>query len=129
MFANVRYLTGVKSVEIGENSPENEGCCGQMFTNCANLENVGNVSMPRVLNVQRLFKDCQRLKRIGVINMPRVMNMEGMFMNDTALLSICQFFVPSTASGSRMFEGTQLGSRVYGVDGKTLFARMRLLGH
>ena len=75
-----------------------------------------------------MFMDCNALKRVGVVNMPRVVGMVQMFQNDSSLLNVCQFFVPSTAGGSGMFDGTQLGTRVYGKDGKALFARMRLLG-
>ena len=75
-----------------------------------------------------MFMGCGTLKRVGVVNMPRVVNMGRMFQNDSSLLNVCQFFVPSTADGADMFGGTQLGTRVYGKDGKALFARMRLLG-
>ena len=74
-----------------------------------------------------MFMGCEALKRVGVVNMPRVVNMARMFENDSSLLNVCQFFVPSNADGASMFGGTQLGTRVYGKDGKALFARMRLL--
>ena len=99
-----------------------------MFAECSRLEFVGNITAPRVTNAPSMFKDCGALKRIGVVNMPRVMNMRQMFQNDSSLLNVCQFIVPSTAPGTGMFDGTQLGTRVYGKDGKALFARMRLLG-
>ena len=60
--------------------------------------------------------DCGALKRVGVVNRPRVVNMGQMFRNDGSLLNVCQFFVPSTADGTDMFSGTQLGLRVYGKD-------------
>ena len=75
-----------------------------------------------------MFMDCDALKRVGIVNMPRVVDMIQMFQNDSSLLNVCQFFVPSTADGTNMFSGTHLGLRVYGKDGKALFARMRLLG-
>lgn len=75
-----------------------------------------------------MFMGCGALKRVGVMNMPRIVNMRLMFENDSSLLNVCQFIVPSTADGTGMFSGTQLGTRVYGKDGKALFARMRLLG-
>lgn len=75
-----------------------------------------------------MFAGCGALKRVGVMNMPRAVNMSRMFENDSSLLNVCQFFVPSNVDGAGMFGGTQLGTRVYGKDGKALFARMRLLG-
>ena len=99
-----------------------------MFAECSRLEFVGNITAPRVTSAARMFIDCGALKRVGVVNMPRVVNMSKMFQNDSSLLNVCQFIVPSTANGIDMFGGTQLGTRVYGKDGKALFARMRLLG-
>ena len=131
MFSNANWLINVKSVEIGENAnASNDGMydVGLMFTGCSRLETVGNVTAPRTTSAWSMFMDCGSLKRVGVVNMPRVVNMGRMFQNDSSLLNVCQFFVPSTADGTDMFSGTHLGQRVYGKDGKTLFARMRLLG-
>ena len=131
MFSNVNWLINVKSVEIGENAnASSDGMydVGLMFTGCSHLETVGNVTAPRTASAWSMFMDCGSLKRVGVVNMPRVVNMGRMFQNDSSLLNVCQFFVPSTADGTDMFSGTHLGQRVYGKDGKTLFARMRLLG-
>lgn len=131
MFSHVKWLINIKSIEIGENA-DASGCgaygVGLMFAGCSRLETVGNVNAPRTINAWSMFIDCGSLKRVGVVNMPRVVNMGRMFQNDSSLLNVCQFFVPSTADGTDMFSGTQLGPRVYGKDGKTLFARMRLLG-
>lgn len=99
-----------------------------MFAECSRLEFVGNITAPRATSAASMFIDCGALKRVGVVNMPRVVNMRQMFKNDSSLLNVCQFIVPSTADGTGMFDGTQLGTRVYGKDGKALFARMRLLG-
>lgn len=126
MFYHVQWLVNVKSVDFGENG--NNSNTELMFAECSRLEFVGNITAPRVTNAPSMFKDCGALKRIGVVNMPRVMNMRQMFQNDSSLLNVCQFIVPSTAPGTGMFDGTQLGTRVYGKDGKALFARMRLLG-
>ena len=131
MFSNVNWLINIKSVEIGENAnASSDGMydVGLMFTGCSRLETVGNVTAPRTASAWSMFMDCGSLKRVGVVNMPRVVNMGRMFQNDSSLLNVCQFFVPSTADGTDMFSGTHLGQRVYGKDGKTLFARMRLLG-
>lgn len=131
MFASVNWLVNVKSVEIGENADTSASTgygVGSMFMGCSRLETVGNVTAPRTTISWSMFMDCGALKRVGVVNMPRAVNMGQMFKNDSSLLNVCQFFVPSTAAGTDMFSGTQLGLRVYGKDGKALFARMRLLG-
>ena len=131
MFSHTNWLINVKSVEIGENADASVGGTygvRLMFMGCSRLETVGNVTAPRTTTAWSMFMDCGSLKRVGVVNMPRVVDMGRMFQNDSSLLNVCQFFVPSTADGTNMFSGTQLGLRVYGKDGKTLFARMRLLG-
>lgn len=131
MFSHVNWLVNVKSVEIGENAGASAGTTygvGSMFIGCSRLETVGNITAPRTTNAWCMFRDCDALERIGVVNMPRVVNMMQMFTGDSSLLNVCQFIVPSTAIGTDMFSGTQLGARVYGKDGKALFARMRLLG-
>ena len=131
MFLLASWLVNVKSVEIGENADASVGVTygvGSMFMGCSRLETVGNVAAPRATSSWSMFMNCGALKRVGVVNMPRVVNMGRMFQNDSSLLNVCQFFVPSTADGTDMFSGTHLGQRVYGKDGKTLFARMRLLG-
>lgn len=132
MFSQVNWLVNVKSVEIGENADASAGSIitgvGTMFMGCSRLETVGNVTAPRTTSSWSMFMECGSLKRVGVVNMPRVVNMGQMFKSDSSLLNVCQFFVPSTADGTDMFSGTQLGLRVYGKDGKALFARMRLLG-
>ena len=131
MFARANWLVNVKSIEIGENAdaPTNTVYgVGSMFIGCTHLETVGNITAPRVVSAWNMFMDCDALKRVGIVNMPRVIDMVQMFQNDSSLLNVCQFFVPSTADGTDMFSGTQLGTRVYGKDGKALFARMRLLG-
>lgn len=128
MFSQVNWLVNVKSVEIGENADTSAGGVGSMFMGCSRLETVGNVTAPRATSSWSMFMNCGALKRVGVVNMPRVVNMGQMFKSDSSLLNVCQFFVPSTADGTDMFDGTQLGLRVYGKDGKVLFARMRLLG-
>ena len=130
MFSHTNWLINVKSVEIGENADASvSGTYGVrlMFMGCSRLETVGNVTAPRTTTAWSMFMDCGSLKRVGVVNMPRVVDMGRMFQNDSSLLNVCQFFVPSTADGTDMFSGTQLGQRVYGKDGKTLFASMRLL--
>ena len=130
MFSQASWLVNVKSVEIGENADASGSVTcgvGSMFMGCSRLETVGNVTAPRTTTAWSMFMDCGSLKRVGVVNMPRVVDMGRMFQNDSSLLNVCQFFVPSTADGTDMFSGTQLGQRVYGKDGKTLFARMRLL--
>ena len=126
MFSMAQWLVNVKSVEIGENA-NNSNAVG-MFAGCTRLELVGNITALRSTSVSRMFAGCGALKRVGVMNMPRAVNMSRMFENDSSLLNVCQFFVPSNADGAGMFGGTQLGTRVYGKDGKALFARMRLLG-
>lgn len=131
MFSQANWLVNVKSVEIGENADASAGVVagvGSMFMGCSRLEVVGNITAPKSTSSWSMFMDCSALKRVGVVNMPRVVNMGQMFRNDGSLLNVCQFFVPSTADGTDMFSGTQLGLRVYGKDGKALFARMRLLG-
>ena len=131
MFSQANWLVNVKSVEIGENADASAGVIagvGSMFMGCSHLEVVGNITAPKTTSSWSMFMDCSALKRVGVVNMPRVVNMGQMFRNDGSLLNVCQFFVPSTADGTDMFSGTQLGLRVYGKDGKALFARMRLLG-
>ena len=131
MFLLASWLVNVKSVEIGENADASVGVTygvGSMFMGCSRLETVGNVAAPRATSSWSMFMNCGALKRVGVVNMPRVVNMGRMFQNDSSLLNVCQFFVPSTADGTDMFSGTHLGQRVYGKDGKALFARMRLLG-
>ena len=131
MFSQVNWLINVKSVEIGENADASATTAygvGSMFMGCSHLETVGNITAPRTTSSWNMFMDCSALKRVGIVNMPRVVNMGQMFRNDGSLLNVCQFFVPSTAGGTDMFSGTQLGLRVYGKDGKALFARMRLLG-
>lgn len=131
MFSSANWLVNVKSVEIGENADTSAGAAygvGSMFMGCSRLETVGNITAPRTTSSWSMFLDCGALKRVGVVNMPRVVNMGQMFKNDGSLLNVCQFFVPSTADGTDMFSGTQLGLRVYGKDSKALFARMRLLG-
>ena len=131
MFLLACWLVNVKSVEIGENADASVGAeygVGAMFMGCSSLETVGNVAAPRATTSWSMFMNCGALKRVGVVNMPRAVNMGRMFRNDSSLLNVCQFFVPSTADGTDMFSGTQLGTRVYGKDGKALFARMRLLG-
>lgn len=131
MFSQACWLVSVKSVEIGENADASDSVTygvGSMFMGCSRLETVGNVTAPRATSSWSMFMNCGALKRVGVVNMPRVVNTGRMFQNDSLLLNVCQFFVPSTADGTDMFSGTQLGLRVYGKDGKALFARMRLLG-
>jgi len=131
MFSQANWLVNVKSVEIGESADASAGAAygvGSMFMGCSRLEIVGNITAPRATSSWSMFMECGALKRVGVVNMPRVVNMGQMFRNDGSLLNVCQFFVPSTADGTDMFSGTQLGLRVYGKDGKALFARMRLLG-
>lgn len=129
MFSNSTFLTAVKSVEIGENSADQHADgVSSMFRCCSNLHHVGNVSAPKATNAESMFLQCGALARIGFIKMPHVVNMSRMFEDDGSLLNICNFVVPSTANGYNMFNGTQLGTRVYGNDGKALFARMRLLG-
>ena len=131
MFSQANWLVNVKSVEIGESADASAGAAagvGSMFMGCSRLEIVGNITAPRATSSWNMFMDCGALKRVGVVNRPRVVNMGQMFRNDGSLLNVCQFFVPSTADGTDMFSGTQLGLRVYGKDGKALFARMRLLG-
>lgn len=130
MFSATKWLTGVRSVEIGENAQgtaEEQGATG-MFMNCQALKIVGNISMPTALTAWGMFFDCSALERVGVVNMPRVTVMDRMFANCDHLLNVCQFFVPSTASSDDMFGGTQLGKRAYGPDGRVVLARMRAMG-
>lgn len=131
MFAYTDWLVNVKSVEIGEDANTSGGPgygVGSMFIGCSHLETVGNITALRTPSSWGMFLGCGMLKRVGTVNMPRVISMGQMFKNDASLLNVCQFVVPSTADGTDMFDGTQLGLRVYGKDGKALFARMRLLG-